>query len=50
MDEIHIDLIPTLLFDGVPLFDHLGIRPIDLQIIEVNAAANVIRLTFRVIK
>lgn len=50
MDEIHIDLIPTLLFDGVPLFDHLGIRPIDLQIVEVNAVANVIHITFRVIK
>ncbi len=50
MDEIHIDLIPTLLFDGVPLFDHLGIQPVDLQITEVDATAEVVHLTFRVIK
>ncbi len=50
MDEIHIDLIPTLLFSGVPLFDHLGIQPVDLQIEEVNATAEVIHITFRVIK
>ncbi len=50
MDEIHIDLIPTLLFGGVPLFDHLGIQPVDLQIEEVNATGNVIHITFRVIK
>jgi dihydrofolate reductase len=50
LDEIHIDLIPTLLFDGIPLFDHLGIQPVDLEIVEVNATAQVIHLTFRVIK
>ncbi len=50
MDEIHIDLIPTLLFGGIPLFDHLGIKPVDLQIVEANATAEVVHLTFRVIK
>jgi dihydrofolate reductase len=50
MDEIHIDLIPTLLFGGIPLFDHLGIQPVDLQIVEVNATAKVIHITFRVTK
>ncbi|MFZ1041081.1 MAG: dihydrofolate reductase family protein [Anaerolineales bacterium] len=50
MDEIHIDLIPTLLFGGISLFDHLGIQPVDLQIVEVNATAEVVHLTFRVIK
>ena len=50
MDEIHIDLIPTLLFGGIPLFDHLGIAPVDLQVMEVNATAEVIHITFRVIK
>ena len=50
MDEIHIDLIPTLLFGGIPLFDHLGIQPIDLEIVEVNATSQVIHLTFRVVK
>jgi len=50
MDEIHIDLVPTLLFDGIPLFDHLGIQPVDLQIMEVDATAEVVHLTFRVLK
>jgi dihydrofolate reductase len=50
MDEIHIDLIPALLFDGIPLFNQLGIQPVDLQITEVNATAEVIHMTFRVIK
>ena len=50
MDEIHIDLIPTLLFGGISLFDHLGIAPVDLQVVEVNATAEVIHITFRVIK
>ena len=50
MDEIHIDLIPTLLFGGIPLFDHLGIAPVDLQVVDVNATAEVIHITFRVIK
>ncbi|HUH96258.1 MAG TPA: dihydrofolate reductase family protein [Anaerolineales bacterium] len=50
MDEIHIDLIPTLLFDGIALFDHLGIGPVDLQIVEVNATGAVIHITFSVIK
>ena len=50
MDEIHIDLIPTLLFGGISLFDHLGIQPVDLQITEVNATEEVVHLTFRVVK
>ena len=50
LDEIHIDLIPTLLFDGVSLFGHLGISPVDLQITEVDTAPNVIHMTLRVIK
>ena len=50
MDEIHIDLIPTLLFSGVPLFNQLGIQPVDLKIAEVNANAEVIHITYEVIK
>ncbi len=50
LDEIHIDLVPALLFSGIPLFDHLGIQPMDLQIVEVNATAEVVHLTFRVAK
>jgi dihydrofolate reductase len=50
MDEIHIDLIPTLLFGGIRLFDELGIAPVDLQIIDATVHPNVAHLTFRVIK
>lgn len=50
LDIIHIDLIPTLLFGGIPLFDHLGIQPVDLEIIEASANPGVAHLTFRVRK
>ncbi|MBC7813442.1 MAG: dihydrofolate reductase family protein, partial [Burkholderiales bacterium] len=35
IDEIHIDLVPVLLGDGVPLFKHLGIEPLELEIVQV---------------
>lgn len=50
LDEIHIDLVPVLLFNGIRLFDHLGIAPADLEIMEVSANPNVIHLDFRVVK
>src|ERR671917_896824 len=31
LDEIHVDLVPVLLGDGVRLFEHLGTTPIDLE-------------------
>ncbi len=50
MGEIHIDLIPVLLFGGVRLFDELGIAPVDMEIIEATANSGVAPITFRVIK
>ncbi len=50
LDEIHIDLVPMLLFNGIRLFDHLGIQPIDLEIVDVTANPSAAHLTFRVIK
>ncbi len=50
LDEIHIDLAPGVLFDGIRLFDHLGIAPVDLAITEVSANQGVAHMTFRVIK
>jgi len=50
LDEIHIDLVPVLLFDGIPLFDHLGIDPVDLKIIEVSANPGIIHITYAVVK
>jgi dihydrofolate reductase len=50
LDEIHIDLIPVLLGDGVRLFDYLGIEPIELEITHAAEAAGVTHLTFRIVK
>ncbi len=49
MDEIHVDLIPVLLFSGVRLFDQLGITPVDMEIVEMSANPGVAHITFRVI-
>jgi len=50
LDEIHIDLVPVLLGDGVRLFDHLGAVPIELQSTRVVEGVGVTHLTFRVVK
>jgi dihydrofolate reductase len=50
LDEIHIDLVPVLLGDGIRLFDHLGAGPIELESTEVIEGAGVTHLTFRVVK
>jgi len=50
MDEIHIDIAPLLLGNGVRLFDHLDIKPIELESIRVVEAPGVTHLGFRVLK
>ncbi|MDQ3864034.1 MAG: dihydrofolate reductase family protein [Actinomycetota bacterium] len=50
LDEIHLDLVPLLLGDGVRLFDHLGAGPIELEITKVVEGAGVTHLTFRIVK
>ncbi len=50
MDEIHIDVVPLLLGNGVRLFDHLDIKPIELESIRVVEAPGVTHLGFRVLK
>jgi dihydrofolate reductase len=50
MDEIYIDVAPLLLGKGVRLFDHLNIKPTDLERIRVVEAPGVTHLGFRVIK
>ncbi len=50
LDEIHVDLVPVLLGDGVRLLDHLGIEPIELESTRVIEGAGVTHLTFRVVK
>jgi dihydrofolate reductase len=50
LDEIHVDLVPILLGDGVRLLDHLETEPIELEITRVIEGAGVTHLTFRVVK
>ena len=50
LDNIHIDLVPVLLGDGIRLFDHLGVTPLELEITNVTPSLGVIHLDFRVVK
>jgi dihydrofolate reductase len=50
LDEIHFDLVPVLLRDGVRLFDHLGTEPIELESARVIEGAGVTHLTFRIVR
>jgi len=50
LDEIHIDLAPVLLGEGIRLFDHLGAEPIELERIQVIEAPGVTHLGFRIVK
>ena len=50
LDEIHIDLTPVLLGEGVRLFDHLGPQPVNLEITRVVEGQGVTHLAYRVIR
>jgi dihydrofolate reductase len=50
LDEIHVDLVPVLLGDGVRLFEHLGAGPIELECTQVVEGTGVTHLTFRLVK
>ena len=49
LDELHIDLVPLLLGDGIRLFDHLS-KPIELTSKRVIDSTGVTHLTFRILK
>jgi Dihydrofolate reductase len=49
LDEIHLDLVPVLLGDGVRLFDQTA-EPIELESTRVIEGAGVTHLTFRILK
>jgi len=49
LDEIHLDLVPVLLGDGVRLFEQSA-EPIELELTRVIEGAGVTPLTFRVVK
>lgn len=50
LDEIGIDLVPVLLGEGIRLFDHLKISPIELEITNVTPARGVTHLSYRVLR
>ena len=50
LDELHIDLVPVLLGNGIRLFEHLGIEPIELESTSVIKDSGVTHLAFRVVK
>ena len=50
IDEIHVDVVPVLLCEGVRLFDHLGSQHISLEQTEVGEGDQVAHLTYRVVK
>jgi dihydrofolate reductase len=47
IDEIYIHLLPTLLGDGIRLYEHLGVPPADLEVTSVTRAGQVTNLRFR---
>jgi dihydrofolate reductase len=49
VDEIHVDVAPLLLGNGVRLFDHLE-KPVALEGIRVVEAPGVTHLGFRVVR
>ena len=50
VDEIHVDVAPILIGEGVSLFDHLRTGPINLECIGNVQTPHVTHLGFRVIK
>ncbi len=50
VDEITVDMVPVLMGGGVRLFDHLHIRPMDLEIVYAVPAPGVTHLGYRLIK
>ena len=50
LDEIHIELASILLGDGISLFSHLGIKPVELERYLVAEGTDVTHLRFRIVK
>lgn len=50
LDEIQLDLVPVLLNEGIRLFDHLGLEPVELENLGVTQGKGVTHLRFRVVK
>jgi dihydrofolate reductase len=50
LDEVHINLVPVLLGNGVRLFERLGATPIELEQTTVVAAPGVTHLWYRIVR
>lgn len=50
LDEIHIDLMPVLLGDGVRLFEHLDSEPLELELTSLLDAPGVTHITYRIVR
>lgn len=50
LDEIHIDLVPVVLGDGVRLFEYFGAAPVELEQLAVIQGQGVTHLSYRVVK
>jgi dihydrofolate reductase len=50
LDEIHIDLVPFLLCDGVRLFENLKLAPVALENPQISIGKGVTHLTYRIKK
>lgn len=50
LDEIHIDLVPFLLGNGIRLFEHLKVAPVALEDPYVSIGKGVIHLTYQIKK
>lgn len=50
LDELFIDLVPVLLGEGIRLFEHLGIEPVELEITRVVDAPGVTHLRYQIVK
>lgn len=50
LDELQIQIVPTLLGEGTRLFEHIGQESIELESTRVIDSGNVTHLRFRIIK
>jgi dihydrofolate reductase len=50
LDELHLNIAPVLLGEGVRLFDHLGPEPIHLEHLRTLETPGAIHLSYRVVK
>ncbi|SRR5712691_2193644 len=50
LDEIQIHLVPVLIGDGIPLFEHISRKHIELERTRVIEARGVTHVRFRVVK